>query len=100
MGVSPFISSPVTDSTVNRWIASWTQGKGRILNKEITERGIKVHKSVWIRINAQPMKGTVDPYTPKIRFTFKDGPRHLTRVEWLKAEWWTSPDPKLITWVD
>lgn len=58
MGVSPFIPSPATDSTVNDLIVSWNREKGRILYKELMERGIKVHRPVETRAEALPIEGT------------------------------------------
>ena len=75
------------DSAVNRLIASWNRGKGRILYKGVVNRGIRVHSSVRTR-----MKET--GYLPKIRFTVGDEVRCLTKDEW------SASDPKHFKWVD
>ena len=94
MDVSAFISSPATNSTVNRLVASYNKKKGRILYKAVMERGIRVHRSVRTRVMAQPMEGTKKKYRPKIRFMIDGKPQRLTSKEW------EATDPKHFTWVD
>jgi len=59
--------------------------KGRVLYKEIIDRGIMVHRSVKARMEAEPMAGSKKRYRPKVRFTINGEVRRLTRSEWLAS---------------
>lgn len=58
------------------------------------QRGMKVHRSVKIRMLAQAMEGERKPYSPKIRCIINGKARRLTREEWLAEQ------PAHFEWVD
>ena len=51
------------------------------MDKKVTGRPVKVHRSVKTRILAEPRVG--DPYLPKMRFRIDCNIRKLERKEWL-----------------
>ena len=75
-------------------VVSWNRGKGREVYKEVMDRGIKVHRSVRIRMMASPMDRSKKQYVPKIRFLVDGKLRRLTGEEWLKET------PEHFEWVD
>ena len=76
----------IDERAVDRLIVSRNHKKGRILYKEVIDRGIRVHRSVKTRMEAEPMPGTDKPYRPKVRFTINGEVRRLERSEWLAGE--------------
>ena len=60
----------------------------------VLKRGMRVHRSVKIRMLAQGTDGHGKLYVPKIRFMINGRPRRLTREEWLEEE------PRFFEWVD
>ena len=81
--LDPIISD---ERAVDRLIVSRNRKKGRILYKEVIDRGIRVHRSVKTRMEAKPMPGKKKPYRPKVRFTINGEVRRLERSEWLAGE--------------
>lgn len=57
-------------------------------------RGMKVHRSVKLRMLAQGRKGEGKPYVPKVRFLINGEIRRLTREEWLADR------PEFFEWAD
>jgi hypothetical protein len=78
------------------WPYGWVRNrkKGRVLYKDVMDRGIRVHRSVKTRIEAEPMEGTKKRYRPKIQFTIYGEKRRLSWEEW------TAHHPKHFVWVD
>jgi hypothetical protein len=72
----------------------WNRGKGRQVYGMVMDRGMKVHRSVRLRMLAQGTDGNGKLYLPKIRCTVDRIPRRLTREEWLEEE------PRFFEWVD
>jgi hypothetical protein len=64
--------------------------------RAVMERGLKVHRSVKIRISASGADGQSEDYLPKIRCEIKDGEeaRSLVEKEWLADK------PEYFEWVD
>ena len=86
---------PISDErVVNRLIVSHNRKKGRVLYKEVIDRGIRVHRSVKTRMEAEPMAGSKKQYRPKVRFTINGEVRRLTRSEWLASH------PEHFEWVN
>jgi hypothetical protein len=77
-------------------VVSQNLGKGRIVNRSVMKRGLKVHRSVKARILARGVDGKNEGYLPKIRCAIKDGeePRCLEKKEWLADK------PEYFEWVD
>ena len=66
--------------------------EGRVMDKGVIERYVKVHRSVKIRILAKPDEG--DPYLPAMHFLIgKD-------VRKLKPEEWLAENPTYFRWVE
>ena len=81
-------------------VVSWNRRKGREVYPRVMDRGMKVHRSVRIRMLAQGMegkKGKGKQYRPKIRCRVHKGDaeaRRPTREEWL------AENPGFFNWVD
>jgi len=70
----------------------WNRGKGRKVYHQVMHRGMKVHRSVRIRMEADGVGGGKADYVPKIRCVVNGVVRSLTREEWLAG--------KHFKWVD
>ena len=77
-------------------VVSQNFGKGRIVNHLVMERGLKVHRSVKLRISASGANGRNGEYRPRFRCEIKDGeePQCLDEKEWLADK------PMYFEWVD
>jgi len=73
---------------------SRNRGEGRIVDRLVMERCVKVHRSVRARMLAKSLDGEDKMYSPKIRFPIDGKVRCLTREEWLANK------PKHFEWVD
>ena len=97
MGVSipnsPHPTSEAASLTV-LLVSSWNWSKGRQVYGIVMDRGMKVHRSVKIRMLARGPEGDNKPYVPKVRCTIHGKPRTLTREEWLADE------PRYFVWTD
>jgi hypothetical protein len=66
--------------------------KGRVIDKGVIERHVKVHRSVKIRILAKPDEG--EPYLPAMHFRVGNAVRKLKPEEWL------AENPTYFQWVE
>ena len=66
--------------------------EGRVMDKGVIERHVKVHRSVKIRILAKPDEG--DPYLPAMHFPIGKDIRKLKPEEWLVE------NPAYFRWVE
>jgi hypothetical protein len=87
-------SAEVADSDAS-WAYKpiWNRKKGRPVYHLVMHRGMKVHRSVKIRMLAQPSEGG-KKYRPKIRCMIQGKLRHIRSEEWLADE------PKHFKWVN
>jgi hypothetical protein len=72
---------------------SLNRSGGRIVDRQVMECRMKVHRSVKTRIEASGNDGTKE-YTPRIRCWVDGTVRRLTREEWL------AEPPVHFDWVD
>jgi len=89
-------SAEIADSDDVRWAYKfiWNRGKGRQVYHLVMDRGMKVHRSVRIRMQAHGPGGQKKPYLPKVRCVINGQVRCLTIDEWLAEE------PQHFMWVD
>jgi len=89
-------SAELADSDDPSWAYKflWNRGRGRRTYNLVIRRGMKVHRSVKLRMLAQGRKGEGKPYVPRVRFFIDGQIRRLTREEWLADQ------PKHFEWVD
>ena len=77
-------------------VVSQNLGKGRVVYRAVMERGLKVHRSVKLRISASGADGQSEDYLPKIRCEIKDGEEART----LEKKEWLADKPQYFEWVD
>ena len=60
-------------------VVNWNLGKGRTV-----DAGLKIHRSVKIRMSARCVDGKDEPYSPRILVKIGNKEQRLEEADWLK----------------
>lgn len=96
MYVCPFSRPP--RSSMTHTLHSWNRGRGREVHRLLVEAGMRVHRSVKTRLEADSLAD--GKYVPHIRPHIRLEGQEVCQIRRLKYDEWTTQPVKHWVWVD